>query len=153
MRLPLLALTLLLAGCSARPPAAPDLSLVDPDRPASTETARWAYRRSLTADLDGDGAAEQILVLANVELDEAGEPVWDDGHGWEVVVVAADGTRTRLYARFLQLGRLAAELTSDGRALRLTEDTQQATTVYEVRYDGPGRVRVVEISLREYPGG
>lgn len=158
MRVPILLLTLVLAGCAARmpEPAAPaSVSLVDPDRPASTvgEPDRWEYRRTLSADLDGDGVAEQIVVLADVGLDGAGEPMWDDGQDWEVTVVAADGTRTRLYARYLQFGLLSAEATEEGTVLRLVEESPMATAVYEVRYQGPGAVHAVEVSRHVHPDG
>lgn len=158
MRVPILLLTVALAGCTARMPAPATpaaVSLVDPDRPAPTtgEPDRWEYRDTLSADLDGDGAAEQVVVRADVGLDAAGLPVWDDGQDWEATVVAADGSRTRVYARYLQFGRLSATATHGGRVFRLVEETPAAKTVYEVRYRSPGDVRAAEVSRDVHPDG
>lgn len=150
-RLALLTSALCLAGCSLARPAQEvrgPTSLVDAQIPAAPADVSegWAYRLSAQADLDGDGTPERVAVLADVGLDAGGEPVWDDGQAWEVRVEEADGTRTRLYARFIQLGELEARIVEagGGLAVGLVEKTAERETAFVVRYGGPGEVVAVE---------
>ncbi len=165
----LAALALLLSACaegdapragspadSASPPPAalaptpvvPAATLVDSTVPESwTEEARWGFRRDASADLDGDGRPERIALRARAEV-RAGRPLWDDGQAWEVSIQAPDGRRTRVFARFVQLGTVEAHLSrrAEGEApvLVLLERTPHALVVREVRYRAPGDASAVE---------
>ena len=90
-----------------------------PDRPAGPATAADGVPvpedrplpavqiASARVDLDADGSPEDIELLADVELDADGEPIWEDGHWWAVVV--RDSTEThRLVHEFVAMGRLTA---------------------------------------------
>jgi hypothetical protein len=106
----------------------------------------WAYQQSVTADIDGDGRDESVVLIADVALDATGRPLWEDGHRWQVYVREPDGAITRLYARFLPNGKLTAELVMppSGTALGLVllEQTPDHIGVYEFSYRGPGRSEV-----------
>ena len=122
----------------------PDVAAGDP---------RGAYRRTARADLDGDGAAETAVVVADVSLDARGKPLWEDGHRWQLHIEEGDGTRTRAYARFLPMGKLEPRIArgADGAppTILLLEVTPHAVGAYELRYDGPRQVRVVHRLVRE----
>lgn len=133
---------------SASAPVVPVATLVDSSVPESwTEDARWGFRRDASADLDGDGQPERIALRARAEV-RNGRPLWDDGQPWEVSIEAPDGRRTRVFARFVQLGTLEAHLSraADGKppVLVLLERTPNALVVREVRYRGPGDASVAE---------
>jgi hypothetical protein len=58
------------------------------------------------ADLDGDTYGERVELAATVELDAAGQPMWEDGHQWMVAV--RDGADTYpLVERFVPWGGAA----------------------------------------------
>jgi hypothetical protein len=143
---------------SARPAAstAADDSVVDLVDPGVAKVAagepHWDYRLEASADLDGDGVAERTVILANVGRDARGGFLWDDGQLWQVYVEEPDGTRTYVYARFLQMGTLEG-MTSPGpgrtRLVTLVEQTPGAYILYEVRYRGPGRAEVVRRRQRD----
>ncbi len=60
---------------------------------------------SARADLDGDVALEEVELLADVELGSDGEPLWEDGHRW--VVLIRDGSEEhRVVDQFVPQGRL-----------------------------------------------
>jgi hypothetical protein len=61
---------------------------------------------SARADLDGDVALEEVELLADVELDPDGEPLWEDGHRW-VVLVRDDAMEYRVVDEFVPQGRLS----------------------------------------------
>jgi len=64
---------------------------------------------SARAHLDGDVALEEVELLADVELDPGGEPLWEDGHRW--VVLIRDGSEEyRLVDEFVPQGRLSGWL-------------------------------------------
>lgn len=152
-----LALLALAAGCGrGDAPAAGEPSAVDSAAPAAgvvlVDTALapavggedgWSHWRTAVADLDGDGAAERVVVTARVEL-YRGRPAWDDGQPWQVYVEAPDGTRTYVYARYVQMGILEMRLglPEGGRpaTIVLVEHLPDRIAVYEATYAGPGRV-------------
>ena len=102
----------------------------------------WGYEQVTHVDLDRDGIEERVVVIANVELDESGQPLWEDGHGWQVYVEEPDSSRTYLYARFLPNGKLMAEVTDTSAAagrrpsVLLLEQTPFTLALYEIQYDG-----------------
>jgi len=131
---------------SAAPAAAP--VLVDPEIPGAVAgEGGWEYVRSSSADLDGDGVEERVVLTARAAL-VRGRPAWDDGQPWQVYVEAADGTRTYVYSRRLQIGTLTARVghagAGDPAPLYLLEHLPDSLSLYEVVYQGPGRVEVRE---------
>ena len=140
-------------SASVATPLASPITLVDTAVPqAAVGDPRWEFQQSASADLNGDGTAERVVLLANVEL-VRGRPAWDDGQRWQLYVEAADGTRTRLYARFVQLGHVEAFLgpaSADGvRPVVIIERTPQRLAVYETRYRGPNAVAARELAAPE----
>lgn len=154
LRVPLALLALAACDRGAAPPAEkaaaadsvaapPAVVLVDTaPAPAVGGEDGWSHWRTAVADLDGDGAAERVVVTARVEL-YRGRPAWDDGQPWQVYVEAPDGTRTYVYARYLQLGTLEMRLglLEEGRpaTIVLVEHLPDRIAVYEAAYAGPGR--------------
>lgn len=149
----LLACAALAAACGDRPRPEPPAAKAPPADTAArlVDTAMapavggeggWSYWRTAVADLDGDGEAERIVATARVEL-YRGRPAWDDGQPWQVYVEEADGTRTYVYARFLQLAtlevRVARPEENRPATLVLIEHLPDRLGVYEVEYGGPGR--------------
>jgi hypothetical protein len=74
--------------------------------PAVAGADGWNYVERAAADVLGDSAVEQIVLMARVEL-YRGRPAWDDGQPWQVYVETASGARHYLYAQRLQLGTLS----------------------------------------------
>jgi len=121
--------------------------LIQPRVPAAAAgDTGWAYQQRVTADIDGDGTDETAVLISDVQLNARGQPLWEDGHRWQVYVQEPDGAVTRLYARFLPNGKLTAELVAPpsgtGLWLMLLEQTPDHIGVYEFRYRGPNRVEV-----------
>lgn len=54
--------------------------------PGPLASGAYSLLDSAAVDLDLDGTAERVELSATVEVDEAGRPLWEDGHGWRVVV-------------------------------------------------------------------
>lgn len=143
-------------GTPSPGPAAPAAATVDLREPGFTPAAAgqpdWAYVRTATADLDGDRTDERAVLLANVSLYQ-GEPLWEDGHRWQLYIEEPGGTRTYLYARFLPFGRLEASVVQGEAgatpALLLIEETPQELSVYEIRYAAPERFEAVRHLRRE----
>lgn len=140
----------LLTACAnpATPPGAQEPNPleappVDAARVASADVAAaFGYRRDVSADLDGDGRAERIVIAADVTLSEKKVPLWEDGHRWAVYVETADGRRTLLYAAFVPNGFAeAAVLAADSggkRRMLVQERTPGQVRALEVEYLGPG---------------
>jgi hypothetical protein len=125
-----------------RPDSAIDL--IDPRIPRAVAGERgWRYSQRASADFDGDGQQETAVVIAEVELDARGAPLWEDGHRWQLYFEEADSTRTYVYARFLPFGKLEASATvpdeENKPTVVLREITPHTLGVYEVRYSGPQR--------------
>lgn len=120
----------------------PAIQLVDATiPPAVAGEAGWNYQRSAIADLTADGQPERVVLTARVEL-YRGRPAWDDGQPWQVYVEAEDGSRTRVYARRLQLGTLTMRVSrSDAghpATVVLLEHLPDRLSIYEVTYTRPG---------------
>jgi hypothetical protein len=151
------ALGLSILACSpaaqqrAEPPPTTLLSAKIPKAKAGDEG--WKYQQRASADLDGDGVAEAAVLISDVTLDARGQPMWDDGHRWQVYVEEPSGERTYVYARFLPNGKLTAQLTHADMVSRptlvLLEQMPYAIGVYEITYDGPDRIRVEKRLDRE----
>lgn len=144
------------AGGDARESAletAPSPPLIDPTiPPAVAGEGGWNYHQSASADLDGHGRAERVVLTARVEM-YRGRPAWDDGQPWQVYVETAEGARTYLYAQRLQLGTLTMRITSgsDGarRTIVLLEHLPDRLSVYEALYAAPDSATVVTRFRRE----
>ena len=175
MRRPIALLLLLAAsacgggGESGEPPAVaepspyPTVDLVSPRLDdVAIGQAGWAHGQTATADLDGDGAPERAVIIANAE-DYHGRVLWNDSQIWQAYVEEADGTRTYVYKRLLQLGSVTARLARPESAgpirpgdqpqpptILLLEHTPQSFSVYEVRYTGPGQATAVQLTSRDF---
>lgn len=149
-----MALAVLLAACGgpartpgSREPNPLEAPPVDAARVRSAaEAATWRHARSLEADLDGDGAAERVVLAADVTTRADGTPLWEDGHRW-ALFVEAGARRTLLYAAFVPNGNAEAAVLaagSDGRRhVLVAERTPQETKSLQVEYLSPGRARLV----------
>lgn len=135
-------------------PAAPPTAEHNPLQAPPVDSARvgdvrqaagWAYRHALSADLDGDGHPERLVLASDVAVRPDGTPLWEDGHRWALFAEAADGRRTLLYSAFVPNGFAeAAVLASDPRGRRhvlVQERTPQQVRALEVEYRGPGDAR------------
>ena len=141
---------LALAACRRPAPERNPLSAppVDTARIRSVEeAASWKYRRGVAADLDGDGRAERVFIVADATLGADGAPLWEDGHRWAVYVEAPGGERTLLYGAFVPNGFAeAAVLARDDtgrREVLVQERTPQRLRSVTVAYAGPHRARSV----------
>ncbi|HVE66579.1 MAG TPA: hypothetical protein VNC59_08360 [Thermoanaerobaculia bacterium] len=119
---------------------------VDAARLATPEVAAaFPYRREASADLDGDGRAERVVIASDVTLSAKGTPLWEDGHRWAVYAESADGRRTLLYAAFVPNGFAeAAVLAADSEGKRrvlVQERTSGQVRALEVEYLGPGTAK------------
>ncbi len=163
-RTPILLVALLGAiGCSETTPedarearegmternAQPDAieSMLDSRVPAAKAgDAGWMYAQRVVADFDGDDKDETAVLLSDVALDARGAPLWEDGHRWQVYVEEADGTVTRLYARFVPRGKVTADVgvPSAGKELYIVvvEHSPERMGVYEFEYRGPQKADV-----------
>ena len=105
----------------------------------------WAYREQLESDLDGDAGPETIILSADVELNAAGEPLWEDGHRW-VLWVAGEDAPQPLYGAFVPRGRVEAAVAEEDhegrRPLLVLERTPDRIRVIDIAYaDGTASVR------------
>jgi hypothetical protein len=96
---------------------------------------------SAHADLDADGALEELEIRADVELDAGGRPMWEDGHRW--VALVRDGTdEHRLVDEFVPQGTLTAWVVESGEGIPtivvLRESGTSGVEVRAFRADGSG---------------
>lgn len=157
VRASLAAVAIVLAACSkdARNevvdtmPAAdsaptPTVNLLDTTHtPAVAGAEGWNYQQSATADLDGDGKSERVVMMARVEM-MRGRPLWDDGQPWQVYVESEDKKRTYMYARYVQLGTLQLRLSvadsARSRKIVILEHLPDRLAIYEGSYTGPNQL-------------
>ncbi|HEV3050258.1 MAG TPA: hypothetical protein VGX50_08130 [Longimicrobium sp.] len=109
------------------------------------QIAAWAYRREASADLDGDGQPERLVLAADAEVRPDGTPLWEDGHRWALFAESAAGQRTLLYGAFVPNGFAeAAVLAADAQGRRrvlVQERTPQQVRALDIEYRGPGDAR------------
>lgn len=156
-RLWILALVVLLGACAHLAPqrgadqqaAETDSAtdLIDPNIPPGVAGRDgWNFHRDAEADLNGDGRAERIVLAARVEW-YRGRPAWDDGHPWQVYVETANGQRTYLYSRRLQLGTLTMRIShsepGEPASIILIEHLPDRLSLYEAYYEQPGQVSTI----------
>src|ERR1051325_5177981 len=137
------------AGIVARAEAQPDTiaDLIQARVPeAAAGDSGWRYSRRSSVDLDGDGKDENLVLMSDVTLDKRGQPLWEDGHRWQVYVEDDKGNRTRLYARFVPNGSVTVNVASPQGGVRptivLLEQSPDHIGVYEFRYTSAGHFDV-----------
>jgi hypothetical protein len=144
------ALCAIMSACSQpdrRQQARSDAAPIDASRIRIDEASQWRHRRVIDADLTADGRRERIVLAADVMLNDAGVPLWEDGHRWAVFV--EEGERhTLVYGAFVPNGEAeAAVLAPDGigsrRHLLVRERTPQQLRTIVIGYDGPDAVRTI----------
>ncbi|MGE5674383.1 MAG: hypothetical protein ACM3XM_10910 [Mycobacterium leprae] len=108
----------------------------------------WQYAKIGTADLDGDGKDEKVVLLGNVQGSESkGGWMWDDGHAWSVYIEEADGTRTYVYTGWVQMGVLQGSIIEglNGKADLLLWADGNGILLYRITYSGPQQVQARQI--------
>lgn len=89
-----LALAVLAASCVGGAPegteAPPPMPAGEPVRIDPVPAFPYTLLDTAAFDLDDDGDPERIELLATVEVDAGGRPLWEDGHHW-LVRVRDDG--------------------------------------------------------------
>ncbi len=139
-------------------PAAPmavDTSVVR----SAGEVSAWRWRRTDTTDLDADGDADTLVLASDVTVSPAGEPLWEDGHRWALVVEDAT-ERTLLYAAFVPMGHVeVAVMAPDANGRRrvlVLERSPQRLRALAVEYAGDSERDVAGSDFaieRWVPGG
>lgn len=150
-------LAVLLAGLASLGPtrvhsagSAPTQSLIDPVYPPGIADASWQYRESVAADLDSDGANETVWVTARASWNGRSWD-FDDGQPWQVYVEEADGQRTYLYSRWVQIGTLEVGISEEkGQpSVVILERQGFSFSLYRIYYGGPGVQRVESIGAAQ----
>ena len=79
--------------CCSREGSAPNPLLEPPVelRISEAEVLAWPYRHETSADLDGDGSTERVILAADVSMSSAGVPLWEDGHRGAAIRTALEG--------------------------------------------------------------
>jgi hypothetical protein len=94
---------------------------------------------SFALDLTGDGEEERVELYANVERDQRGRLMWDDGQRWMLLARAAGDARAWvLFEDFVQLGRLsfwAVQTVEPPNALIVEIAAGAGVRVWELSYD------------------
>ncbi|MCG0239418.1 MAG: hypothetical protein L6E13_09500 [Firmicutes bacterium] len=128
-------------------PSGKEVNRINPHYPQGVAGQReWGYHQETRADLDGDGAEEKLVVIARVGRPSGGQDYsWDDGQPWNVYVEEPDGTRTYVFADWVQLGQLNVGVTDDGDVVIL-ELAGAGWTLYHVDYQGPGKFKMVQLA-------
>jgi hypothetical protein len=126
-------------------------ALIDPSLPLAATGEEWGYRQAADADLNGDGNLERVVLAARVET-YRGRLAWDDGQPWQLYVEDADGNRTLVFSRYVQLGTLIMRVTRpeeiERAAVVLLEHLPDRMTLYEIHYAAPGAFGVRRIYQR-----
>jgi hypothetical protein len=117
---------------------------VDTARVHAAEVGGWGYRREVSADLDGDGKLERLVIAADVAMGPTG-PLWQGANRWAVYVEPAKGERTLLYGALVPNGFAeAAVLQADQNGRRkvlIQERTPEQVRSMGVEYDN-GKARL-----------
>jgi hypothetical protein len=149
-RTALLALLILSLSCKEAPPSSDNPLLAPPVNAALNISARqalgWNYQRALQADLNGDGSEEQVVLAADVVVNERDRPLWEDGHRW-AVIVRDRGSDTLVFSSFVPNGFVETAISQasseGGRELFIQERTPSQVRSVVVSYQEPGSARSV----------
>ena len=118
---------------------------VDTSRIHIADVSGFGYRREVTADLNGDGKPERVVIAADVSMGPTG-PLWEDAHRWAVYVEPEKGERTLLYGAFVPNGFAEAAVlgaSSDKeRKVLVQERTPLQCRAFEIEYEGAGKARL-----------
>ena len=151
----ILSLTAMLTGCASRGDGWSASPLLDRTsvRPVAGERG-WNYEQTWSADFDGDGDRERLVVLAQVE--RSGDRIlWEDGHTWAVYVEEPSGDvqRTYLFSRLVPMGRLEVHVTRPEEnatpRILILERAGGRLALWEVRYRGRENIEVRTLADRE----
>lgn len=76
---------------------------------------------------------------------------FDDGQPWQVYVEEADGKRTYLYSRWVQIGTLEVGISEDkGKpSVVILERQGFSFSLYRIHYGGPGVQRAESIGMAQ----
>jgi hypothetical protein len=143
-------LALAAAGCASggggeRSPLVAERS----DLPAIGERG-WNFEQTWSADLDGDGDRERVILLAQVER-RGDALLWEDGHRWVAYVEEPDSERTYFVSRMVPMGRVEMFVTAPeegDRRILILERGGSSVNLWEVRYRGEGDVEVKSLAER-----
>jgi hypothetical protein len=119
---------------------------IDSARVGSADTvAHWQHRRVIETDIDGDAENERVVLASDVEVRE-GEPLWEDGHRWALLIEDQD-KHTLLYAAFVPMGHVEVAVLTAGsegrRNILVQERTPQQLRSLEVSYEPSGTAKLV----------
>jgi hypothetical protein len=137
-------------SCKESPPPTDNPLLAPPVNAALNVSAQqalgWNYQRALQADLNGDGSEEQVVLAADVVVNDRDLPLWEDGHRW-AVVVRERGSDTLVFSSFVPNGFVEAAVSTasseGGRELFIQERTPGQIRSLVVSYQEPGSARSV----------
>jgi hypothetical protein len=122
----------------APPRAVPPLELAL----TAAEALAWPYHQELDSDLDGDAAMETVIISCDVTLDDTGRPLWEDGHGWALMVRDATD-HTLVYSAFVPHGfveaAVLAPVAQGTREILVQERTPDRLRSMAIGYTGPGQ--------------
>ncbi|MFO7172415.1 MAG: hypothetical protein DIU70_005515 [Bacillota bacterium] len=132
--------------------AGKEVNKINPHYPLGVAGQReWGYHQEVKADLDEDGVEEKLVVIARVGRPPGGQDYsWDDGQPWNVYVEEPDGTRTYVFADWVQLGKLvvgvAGTTAGEPQDVAILALEGAGWTLYHVDYQGPGKFKMVEMA-------
>lgn len=125
------------------------VNLIDPaQKLVVAGEAGWDYRQYLSADLDGDGSTETVVIMARVAKDpeRPGEYQWDDGQPWQIYIQDGDNI-THVYARWVQLGNLIVFITDEESArLAIAENEGAGFRLYMTKYTSNGQSKTRKLA-------
>ncbi|GAB5519087.1 MAG: hypothetical protein RhofKO_13380 [Rhodothermales bacterium] len=148
----LLSASLVLIGCTT-PDESASPAPMPLERPSvdaaftngTVDVTTWPYQQRHTHDLNGDGTDETLVLTAEVEVNESGEPLWEDGHRWAIYVDEANASPTFLYGGFVPNGDVELGLTDSTSPPNVLVNirTPYAITLHEVHYLATGDAQLI----------
>jgi hypothetical protein len=134
----------------------PAEQMIDESFSGKNDWRQWKYRRSIEADLNKDGKAETIWLLADLEQQPQadGKPSqWQfkDSAPWAVVIESPTKKQTLVYLEWSQFGRVDAMVVNekDNANLVIINRQSEAISLYEIKYQRPNQYRVCQILQRD----